>query len=64
MGELGTKQEGKNLPELDCPDDLSVLVKNISKISELFEVLTVQGATIGLKISFKTKVLSLQINEV
>jgi len=46
--------------ELHYADDLSFLDESVSKISELLEVLCLQGATIGLK---KTRPLRLGTNE-
>ena len=52
------------LLQLDGADNLSIWGENVSKMSEILEVLWVQGARIGLKINFKnTKSLSLGLSE-
>ena len=49
---------------MDYADDLSILDDSMRKMNELFEVLRVQGAKIGLKINIKkTKSLRLGISE-
>ena len=51
MGDHGIKWGGKPLLDLDYADDLSMLDESVNEINELLEVLRVQGARIGLKIS-------------
>ena len=64
MGGHRIKWGGKNLPDLDYADDLSILDDSMSKMNEILEVLRVQGARIGLKINVKTtKSLRLGISE-
>jgi hypothetical protein len=41
MGEHGIKWEGKTLLELDDSGDLSILEKNVSKMSNFLEVFRV-----------------------
>ena len=54
----------KTLLDLDYADDLSILDERVSKMNELFEVLRVQGAKIGMKINLKsTKSLRLGISK-
>ena len=59
MGKHGIKWGSKTSLDFEYPDDLSILVKNISKMNELLEDFRVQGAIVGLKINVKnTKLLS------
>ena len=60
----GIKWRGKTLLNLDYADDLSILDESVCKTNELLEVLRVQDARVGLKISIrKTKSLRLGISE-
>ena len=52
-GEHEIKWEGKTFLDLDYSDDLSVLDKDISKISEFSEVVKVEAARKGLKFNIK-----------
>ena len=64
MVEHGLKKVSKKFLDLDYANDLSILDESVSKMNELLEVLWVQGARIGLKISVKkTKSLWLGISE-
>ena len=65
MGDHGIIWGGKTPLYLDYADDLSILDESLSEMNELFEVLRVQSARIGLKINVKkTKSLRLGISEV
>ena len=53
MEDHGIKWGGKSLLDLDFADDLSILDESVNKMSEVLEVLRVQGARISLEINVK-----------